>query len=266
MNKSYTEQARDNLKNTWNGFMTWLDKKDAASWPAFFVFLGVVTLGMVLNYFAFLPVIGQLPALIVSLLFEVAIVAWKFTSNRRRNDKKQDQLSVWATWVSVILAISMLVVNLFRVGGTENFNTLAYIIVGTAACAQVVFFLLFDNANPDKSMERDHHQEQRSITRKERNANYVIGDAAADLKIVRYIANELRKLQNEFSDLPQGQLEVVLNRARLKLLAEYAAGKEDVAEETKKLVDLNRDGMIGDVPITQPTFKPTLPKDDQPDF
>jgi hypothetical protein len=251
-NRSYTEQLKDNINRAWNGFVKWMDEHDAASWPAFFVFLGVVTLGMIMNYIAFLPVIGPVPALTVSLLFETAIVSWKFTSNRRRNDAKQNQLSVWATWVSVVLAIGMLIVNLFRIGG-DNFDNLAYAIVGAAACAQVVFFLLFDNANPDKSMEREHNQGQRGILRKERHANFVIGDAAADLKIVRYIANELRKLQNEFSDLPTGQLEVILNRARLKLLAEYAEGKEDVAEATKGLADLNGDGRIGDQPTEPPT-------------
>ena len=59
MDKSYTEQLRDNINQAWNGFVKWLDAHDAASWPAFFVFLGVVTLGMVMNYIAFLPVIGS---------------------------------------------------------------------------------------------------------------------------------------------------------------------------------------------------------------
>jgi hypothetical protein len=262
MDRSYTEQLKDNINDIWKAFVEWLDQKDAASWPAFFVFLGVVTLGMVMNYIAFLPVIGSIPALIVSILFEVAIVAWKITSDRRRNDKKQNQLSVWATWSSVALAISMLVVNLFRIGG-ENFDNLAYGIVGAAACAQVVFYLLFDNANPDKSMEREHNQGQRGILRKTRNANYVIGDAAADLKIVRYIATELRKLQNEFSDLPTELQEVILNRARLKLLAEYAAGKDDIEKDTRKLVDLNRDGKIGADPIVGrlPIIPPTVPEE-----
>ena len=271
MDRSYTEQLRDNINRAWDSFVKWLDTHDAASWPAFFVFLGVVTLGMVMNYIAFLPVIGALPALIVSILFEVAIVAWKFTSNRRRNDKKQNQLSVGATWVSVALAISMLVVNLFRIGGEENFNMLAYGIVGAAACAQVVFFLLFDNANPDKKMEREHNQGKRGILRKTRNANYVIGDAEADLRIVRYIATELRKLRGEFSDLPTGQLEVILNRARLKLLSEYSAGK-DVAEATEGLADPNGDGIIGapkpihsTLPIVE-ELPPTPESEEQPDF
>lgn len=265
MNKSYTEQFADKINNTWKAFVEWLDQHDAAGWPAFFVFLGVVTLGMVMNYIAFLPVIGTIPALTISILFEVAIVAWKFTSNRKRNDAKQNQLTVWATWISVGLAISMLIVNLFRVGG-ENFDNLAYAIVGMAACVQVVFYLLFDNANPDKSMERDHNQGQRHILRKQRQANFVIGDTKEDLRIVRFIANELRDMRQEFSDLPTGQLEYLLERARLKLLSEYAHGKKDVAEATKAFADINKDGRIGDAPTIQPTFKPTVPKDENPDF
>lgn len=265
MNRSYTEQLKDNINNTWKAFVEWLDQHDAAGWPAFFVFLGVVTLGMVMNYIAFLPVIGTIPALTISVLFEVAIVAWKFTSNRGNNDAKQNQLTVWATWISVGLAISMLIVNLFRVGG-ENFDNLAYAIVGMAACVQVVFYLLFDNANADKKIEREKRQALRNIVRKRLNAKYVIGDAEADLTIVRYIANELRKLQQEFSDLPAGQLEVILERTRLKLLSEYARGRKDIAEETKGLADLNHDGRIGDAPTIQPTFKPIVPKDESPDF
>jgi len=206
---------------------------------------------MVLNYIAFKEIIGDLPAMVISGLFEVAIIAWKFTTSRRKNDAKQNQLATWAVWLSVALAVTMLFVNLFRVGGDTHFETLAYSIVGIAAIVQVVFYLMYDGANPDKKMVREHAQAQRELARKRSNARNVVEEVEADMQIVRYIRDELNALAKTNSDLPTPQLEYLLENARQKLLAEYAGGKADVANATKGFADLDGDGKIGNKPVQQ---------------
>lgn len=271
-NKSYTQEFTDMLKGIWLGFVGFLDEYDAQSWPAFGVFFSVITLGMYMNFMGFRIVIGDFPAVMISLFFESAILAWKMTGNRKRNDAKQNQLSNTATWLSVLLAVAMLIVNLMRVGGEEQFDNIAYSIVGAAAMVQVIFYLFWDQANPDKKMNREHLQSERELNRKEHNANNVIGEVEADMKIVRKIATELNRLAKDYSDLPVEQLEYLLEEARTRLLNQYAKGKHDIEKATRGLADKNKDGKIGTVgkssnqladtlpPYTNPAIQPDLDK------
>lgn len=250
-NKSITENANENFRLGMKNFRKFLDEYDAQAWPAFFVFLVVITLGMVLNYFGFYPIVGVLPALVISGVFESAIVAWKMTCNRKRNDATQNQLANWATWLSVALAIIMLTVNLFRIGGDKNFESLAYIIVGLAASIQVIFYLWFDQADPDKKMSREWVQSGREITREDRNADGVLLRTESRMKIIRKIATDLARLQNDYRDLPTMQLEYLLEEARKKLLDQYANGDADINNATSGLSDINGDGKIGQEQISK---------------
>ena len=247
--KSYTQELKDNIQNFWKGFMKWLDDHDSDGWPVLLVFFAVVTLGMYMSFDAFRLVVGDIPALLISVFFEASILAWKVTGSRKRNDAHQNQLANWATWLSVFLAVGMLIVNLFRVGGNKNFENIAYIIVGVAACTQVVFYLLFDQANPDKQMAREHSQANRELTRKQVKAKNVIGELESDVQIIRFIVQELQRISRESADLPMAQREYLLEAARKKLLAQYAEGKDDIDEATRGLADLNKDGRIGERPV-----------------
>lgn len=257
--KSYYEEAQDFLSNVNNSIIRFLEEHDSESWWAFGAFFAVITFGMFMNYDAFHLIIGVIPALIVSLFFEYAILAWKITSDRKRNDKKQNQLSNTATWISVIAAAIMIVVNLFRVGGSENFESTAYIIVGIAALTQVVFYLLFTQADPDKQITREHGQQKRNLSRREQYSRNVIGELKSDMDIVRFITQELVKIQEETRDLPLAVRENLLESARQKLLAQFAKGKDDVEKITAPLADLNRDGVIGQP--TKVNYGPGHPAD-----
>lgn len=244
-NKSYFQEAKDNARENWRGFIKFLDEYDAEGWPAFGVFFAVVTLGMFMAFQGFRGVVGDFPAALISLFFEAAILAWKMTTNRKRNDAHQNDISNWATWLSVITAVAMLVVNLFRVGGSQGFESIAYIIVGIAASVQVVAYLLFTQADPDKQMAREHSQAGRELSRKQIKAKNVIGELESDVGIIRYIVQELQRIADESIDLPIAQREYLLEAARKKLLAQYAEGKDDIARATRGLADLNKDGHIG---------------------
>jgi len=257
MNKSVTEEWKDNIRKARENFMLWLDEHDAASWPAFFVFFTVITLGMLLNFMGFQPVFGMIAALAISGMFEAAIISWKLTSNRKRNDAKQNQLASWATWLSVGLSITMLIINLFRIGG-EWFSPIAYGIVGAAAVVQVVFYIMYDNSNPDKALGREHSQAERVVIRKRQHADDVIAETEAELQIVRKIANELLQLRNDFADLPTEELEYVLEEARSKLLSQYSKGNRKIEVRTRHLSDINKDGVVGRQP-TQAVTNTVIP-------
>lgn len=248
-NKMFGKEEKEST-----GVRKWLDDRDSEGWAAFAVFFAVITLGMYMNFVAFRGVIGDIPALMISLLFESSILAWKITSNRRRNDARQNRYTNWATWLSVLLAVGMLVVNMFRVGGETNFEYTAYIIVGVAALVQVLFYLFFSQADQDRQLIREHNQMGRELTRKQVKARNVIGELETDVQIIRYIVQELQRIDTESSDLPLAQREYLLEAARQKLLAQYAGGKTDVSRATAGLADLNKDGFISMEPAKKPVF------------
>lgn len=250
-NRSYTQEAKDTVLQTWNKFLAFLDKYDSDSWAAFGAFFAVVTFGMFLNFDAFRKIIGDIPSALISIFFEYSILAWKMTANRKRNDAKQNQISNTATWLSVVTAICMLVVNMFRIGGNEGFESTAYIIVGIAALIQVVSYLLFTQADPDKQIVRDHGQQKRELLRRQQNSNNVIDELQSDMQIVRFITNALKKVEFETRDLPNDVRENLIEAARVRLLAQFSAG-EEVNKITAPLADLNKDGQIGKFKI-QPT-------------
>lgn len=250
-NKSYTDEIKDGILSKWKMIQDFADEHDFQSMPAFLIFFAVITVGMIFNVEAFQSVVGRFASVSIAVFFEVSILAWKSVTSRKRNDAKQNQLSYWALWLSVILAISMLTVNLFRIGGEKTFEYIAYAIVGIAATVQVVFYLLFDQANPDKKMIRQFSQEDRDILRGNQEADGVILRTESRMKIVRKIATELRRLQNEFSDLPQVQLEYLLENARKELLSQYARGDQSIDKETNGLADVNGDGVIGKATSSQ---------------
>lgn len=243
--KSYTEEIKDNVKSTYKNILAWLEQHDSEAWPSFWIFLAVVTIGMVFNIDAFTPVVGQFAAIGIGLFFEAAIIAWKSTTSRKRNDSKQSQIAYWALWLSVLLAISMLIVNLFRIGGEQGFENLAYIIVGTAAGVQVVFYLIFDGANPDKTMTREHSQNEREILRKQRKAGFTISEVESDALIIEMIGTKLDEIRRKFSHLPTELLEPLLETARKNLLKEYSSDNKTVEAATRPMADLNGDGRIG---------------------
>lgn len=240
------------------------DKYDIGALPAFLIFLVVVTLGMIMNFIAMRPVIGDTPALLVSGLFEFGILGWKWTSSRRRNNDEQDELVNWATWVSVLLAVGMLVINLFRTtieqsmkaepvaGVTFNgWQIAAYITIGLAALAHIVFYLFFDHADTDKANARKNQRSQAKIEQRNKEADHLVANADADLKILEKITVELGKLRTQYEGkLPHEKLEIVLENARQALLVQYQAS-DLVKVATEGLADLDHSGAIGDEPIVE---------------
>jgi len=225
MNKNFIESAKEK-------FVSFLDDYDAQSWPASITFIVVISLGMILNYFGFLPVLGPLASAIVSGLFEMAILAWHIVSSRKRNDSNQNIIAQAATWISVVLAVTMLGVNLFRVGGDTHFENTAYIIVALAAITQVVAYLTFDMADPDKKIARENGQEERAISRQRKGAENAIARTDANMDIVRKIYNALDELDERYKDIDGPEKAALLADARTKLLEMYS---KEAAEAAKPI-------------------------------
>jgi len=226
MNRTIWQDIGDWFSSTTGKAKSFFEKYDAESWPAFFVFLGVVTLGMVLNYFGFKEILGQTPALLISLLFEAALVAWKMTTARSKNGLGQNRVAVTATWASFALACAMIYVNLFRVGGDGGFETTAYIIVGVTAALQVVFYLLFDQLDADKSMKRESKQSERQRERRGREVDIAMDDINKDMDIMRKVRVGLQEVVQHNQDLPEGIRKELLKRTAVKLLAQMSDKKD----------------------------------------
>lgn len=248
------------FKNGWNGFT---EHYDLGALPAFLIFLVVVTLGMFLNYLAMRGVIGEIPALLVSGLFEFGILAWKWTSARNRNNDDQDEVVNWATGISVALAMIMLVINLFRTtiensikvepAAGVSFNgwqVAAYITIGLAALTHVIAYLVFDHADTDKKYARQNKRSQNEIAQRSRVANDAILNARADLDIIQKITQDLTDLRSQYTGLPHAQLETVLENARQALLVQYKASAL-VEAATAALPDIDNSGAVGDEPVSE---------------
>lgn len=265
------------MSQSWNDFV---NKYDLGSLPAFGIFFVVVTLGMILNFLAMRRAIGDLSAGLVSCLFEFGILGWKWTSNRKQNNDTQAQIIEVATWISVGLAVAMLVINLFRTtiekaitadvgsGATMNgWEVTAYIVIGLAALVHIVAYLLFDSNDADKQYKRENKRKDNDIRQRGQRADDTIRQTESDLRIIQKITVELNRLRELYSTLPNDQLEIVLENSRVELLDQYQAS-ELVKKATAALPDLNKDNMIGSVPIPpaqpQPAFTPSPAMSNQP--
>jgi len=238
----------------------WASQFDFGSWPAFLMFMVVTTLGVMLNYLVMSDIVGKISALLVALLFEAGIISWKLTSWRKKNSDAQDEIANASTWISVVLATAMLIVNLFRAEiqslqlvasdklEFDGWTVAAFSIIGIAALVHVVSYLLFDGNDEDKSNARKNVREQRKLTQQKVEAANALANTEQKLKIVELIANELDRLQKKYAHLPNEQLEFVLEEARQNMLAMYNATKE-VDEKTKALADVNGDGKIANTPV-----------------
>lgn len=254
MNKEFTP-AFDKMRKSIAKFM---EDYDVESWPMFLIFVVVVTLGMSLNFIAMRKAIGDLSALLVSGLFEFGILGWKWGGNRKRNNDVQKETIQYATNISVGLAVIMLVINLFRatieksisidLTSSTSFNgweIAAYITIGLAALTHVIAYLRFDNNDDVKEYNRRNKSAQYAITQRSQEADDVIANTEADLKIIDKIQNELGKLASTYQHLPVTQLEIVLENARQALLAKYKASPLVIAA-TAGLADVNKDNVIGE--------------------
>lgn len=254
MNKEYVP-AFTKMRNSIAKFM---EDYDVESWPMFLIFVVVVTLGMSLNFIAMRKTIGDMPALLVSGLFEFGILGWKWGGNRKRNNDIQKETIQYATWASVGLAVAMLVINLFRatieksvsveLTPATSFNgweISAYITIGIAALTHVIAYLRFDNNDDVKEYNRRNKSTQNAIAQRSHEADDVIANTQADLKIIDKIQTELGKLAVDYKHLPIKQLEIVLENARQALLAQYKASPLVIAA-TAGIADLNKDDVIGE--------------------
>lgn len=243
-NKGYGEEAKDWFNKVRSGIVKWLDDHDSQTWPAFLLFFIVVTAGMIFNVDAFSPVVGFIPSVAIGGFFEYAILAWKLTTNRTRNDAKQSQIAYAALWLSVVLALAMLVVNMFRIGGEQGFEIIAYTIVGITAGVQLVGFLLYDGADPDKAMNRDHSQNQRGSLRKRREADQKISELEDDARILEMVGDKVSEVRRKYAHLPPELLEPLLKKTTDTLLAGYEVSP-NVQNQAAQMADVNKDGKIG---------------------
>jgi uncharacterized membrane protein YiaA len=260
MNNKFETTIMQDIQKSWSDFVA---HYDLGALPAFLIFLIVVTLGMILNYLSMRAAIGPTAAMLVSGLFEFGILGWKWTSSRKRNNDKQNSLVNAATWLSVLLAVGMLVINLFRTtieqslkaelapGATFNgWQIAAYITIGFAALVHIVFYLLFDQNDTDKEYARQNKRSQNEISQRSRQADDLIANAEADLNIIEKITVELEKLRVKFKSLPHAQLETVLENARQALLVQYKASAL-VDAATAALPDIDHSGSVGDDPVSR---------------
>lgn len=231
---------------------------DMEAWPAFLMFLVVVTLGMGMNFLVMRNIVGDFLAIMVSVLFEAGILAWKVQSWRRKNNDAQDEITSAATWGSVGLAVLMLVVNLFRVrGDNTGLMWTGNTIIGAAALIHVVAYLSFDQKDTDRAFNRTAARDSARVRQAQQSSAHTIDTLKADMAVIRLISTELHRISLENQDLPPEMREPVLEAARRKLLEQYHAS-DNVDRETAPMSDLNGDGVIGTAEWS-PQAEPALP-------
>lgn len=242
MNRGLFEKGSAAVKGFFQKIRSAADDFDVASFPAFLIFMVVVTAGMTVNYFSLTAKgIPLLEAFAVSMLFEAGIAAWKFQGHRVKNSKAQMDAVNIALWVSVALAGCMLIASLTNAFGWGW-------IVALAAVAHVIFYLIFDANDEIRKNRRDNKSAENRIEQKKITTDNAIREAEEDLKIIQKITSEISRLREDFGNLPVGELEFILNATRDRLLEEYKASA-NVQDATRNLADVNGDGRIGDVPI-----------------
>lgn len=247
MNKTITQKLSESIQNAWRGVRTTIsrfaDEYDIASTPSFFIFMAVVTAGVIINFMFLRKEVGDIEAGAISALFEIGIFAWKVQGHRVKNSVSQQQIVNVATWMSTLLALLMLVASL-----TQRFAW-GPIVVG-AALVHIVGYLLFDQNDVIRANKRLNKMEDEYIVQKNIQSDHAINKAEADLRIIHKITAELTRLRREYSHLPVNELEFVLEETRKRLLREYnASGSVDDA--TRGQSDVNGDNMVGGVSITQ---------------
>lgn len=242
MNKGLFEKGSAAVKGFFQKIRSAADDFDVASFPAFLIFMVVVTAGMTVNYFSLIAKgVKPLEAFAISMLFEAGIAAWKFQGHRVKNSKAQMDAVNIALWVSVALAGCMLVASLTNAFGWGW-------IVALSAVGHVVFYLIFDANDEIRKNRRDNKSAENRIEQKKITTDNAIREAEADLKIIQKITSEIDRLRHQFGHLPVKELEFILNATRNRLLEEYKASV-NVQNATKSLADVDGDGLIGDDPI-----------------
>lgn len=241
MNKTITQKVGENIRGALNTIRVSLsrfsDEYDIASTPSFFIFMAVVTAGVVINYLYLSQQVGSVEAAAISALFEIGIFAWKVQGHRVKNSIAQQQIVNAATWLSTLLALLMLIASL-----TERFEW-GPVVVG-AALVHIVGYLLFDQNDVIRANKRSNKMEDEDIVQKNIQSDHAIKKAEADLRIIHKITAELTRLRREYSHLPVNELEFVLEETRTRLLKEYKASGS-VDEATKAQSDVNGDNMVG---------------------
>jgi hypothetical protein len=177
-------------------------------------------------------------------MFEIGILAWKFQGHRIKNSAAQKQIVGWAIWLSAVLAFSMLVATL-----TESIDWRW--VVAVAAAVHIVCYLLFDQNDDIRENMRKNAMAMEGISQKNKNADYAIQEAEADLKIIDKITTELTRLRRQYGHLPIDELEFVLETYRSRLLLEYKASVT-VDKATKKLSDVDGNGKVNKMPQNAP--------------
>jgi len=262
MNKTLTDKLFGGIQSFWqnlsNNTGKFIEQYDIASMPSFVMFTIVVTAGLTVNYFFLAPIVGSIEAGAISLMFEIGILAWKFQGHRIKNSASQKQIVGWAMWLSAGLAFSMLIATL-----TESLDWRW--VVAIAAAVHIVCYLLFDQNDDIRENMRKNAMAMEGINQKNKNADYAIQEAEADLKIIDKITTELTRLRNQYGHLPIDELEFVLETYRARLLVEYKASVS-VDKATKKLSDVDGNGRVNKAPQNAPRQAVTALASQVPDY
>jgi len=192
--KGLFEQVKDFFRNL-----------DAATWPAFLMFVVVLFAAGGLNYLEMQPVIGAPLAIGVALFFGVGVMAWHIVESRKDDSKFQDDTAKIVKWLNAVLDGILLVVNLFRAqlnvavfDGVTGWDSAAFVIVGISAVSHVVGYLLWTENDPRRKLAKEAGRALDVVARKRQSAKNVIAETEAELQARKWIVEEEARMRSDY--------------------------------------------------------------------
>jgi hypothetical protein len=212
-----------------------IKKIDPKSWPAFIMFLIVLTAAGALNYVSMSPVVGEFGAVCIALFFGVGVLSWHIVASRTDDSKYQEDTAIAVKWINVILDGILLVLNLFRadlhlthVGSLSLWDALAYCVIGISAASHVVGFLLWTDHDEKRKINREHERDLAEVFRREKKVEAATSGAEARLKAIKFAEDEEKRLRQQYADVPNPQLEQIIRNMKRIALREFQDLLQDV--------------------------------------
>lgn len=219
--------------------------------PAFIMFVVVLTAASLLNYQTMSGTVGEIAAVTIAGFFGFGVLAWHIVENRTDDSRYQEDVAKSAKWINAGLDATLLVINLFRedtsaqlVAGITTWDAAAYLIIGLSAVTHVVCFLLWSQADPRKALQKRSERDLNEIAIKRQASEISIQSAEAELKAIRYVTDEEIRLRHEYADLPKPKVDAIVMKLR-------AAANYTLTPETPRPVRVIR-------PTTPPTEGATI--------
>lgn len=216
MEKNFFERGVDRVK----AFVKIIDVR---SWPAFFMFLIVLTAAGGLNYIGLLPIVGEYTfvAVAIAAFFGIGVLSWHIVESRTDDSEDQELVAQVVKWTNAVLDGILLIVNLFRADG-GNGDIIAFIIIGLSAASHVVGYLMWTQFDEGREIRRQGERGLKSVSRKRQSADNVIAEAEAELSLHKWVMDEERRLRTAYKELPAEQVNGIVSRMRNDAYAKFA--------------------------------------------